>query len=241
MKPNWMELRAKRLTIGLLVILLGACSPCYSAANDGDNDRMPLLAQLNQEDVRRKTNLKQSKQKREQVSPVKAIDEARVLAFVEEHQPELAKLLAFLKSKEPSQYQQAMREMSRSQQRLEGLSKRDKELHAIELELWNIRSRLRLVAAQIPVVGDAKRQKLNKELESLVKKESRTSIERLTLLRDRAQKQVLNFEQQIEKANSDVAIAKTLKSWQNRIAKQMPRENHKKSDQDKEKTTKGKK
>ena len=89
------------------------------------------------------------------------LSEQATLEFVRTQQPKLLKLLEFLKKRQPNLYSQALKEMSRSQARLEGLAKRDPELHAIELRLWQVRSELRLLAAEIaatrqrPSVGEA--------------------------------------------------------------------------------------
>ena len=86
------------------------------------------------------------------------IDETPLLEFVEKHQPPLLKLLRFMKKKQPQQYQQALKELARVKQRLSTLEKRDSESHAIELELWQVRSNLRMLVAEI-LVSEKTRKK----------------------------------------------------------------------------------
>lgn len=155
----------------------------------------------------------------------RAKEERRVLSFVATHQPKLLELMEFLKQKHPAQYEQALREMSRSRTRLENLAKRDLDMYAIELELWQIRSRLRLLAAEISVAPEAKQEKLNATLAQLVEKEVAQDLARLKLQRERTAKQLEQFDQQIVQRESEhsAQIEKMLKQWKNRIAQQKPK------------------
>lgn len=150
-------------------------------------------------------------------------NEARVLEFVGKHQPELLELLKFLKGRQPIEFQQAMREVSRVMQRLEGLQKRDEPLYVIELGLWKTHSHLQLVAAQLAVVKEERqRESLESQLEELVKLEFAQDLERLAIQRERLAKQLQAMTQRLEQrqANRDETVAKTLRLWKNRIAKQ---------------------
>lgn len=209
-----------KLTPHFLAIVVLLTSPSVTTATDGDKDRIPPLAQAGKSD--RPTKQEEAKQRE---------GEQRTLEFVGQHQPELLELLEFMKKKQPSQYQQALREMARTQQRLEGLALRDKELHAVELELWNIRSKLRLIAARIPVVQEKKREALREELEQLVAQEVDQNLAKLKIQRARTETQLANINKQITRSETelDQVVAAALKSWNNRIAKQMPRK-RKKSD-----------
>lgn len=100
------------------------------------------------------------------------IDESPLLEFVEKHQQPLLKLLRFMKKKQPQQYEQALKELARVKQRLTTLEKRDSESHAIELELWQVRSNLRMLVAEILVSEEDSQEKLRKQLHELVKRKS---------------------------------------------------------------------
>ena len=199
--------------------LLGCLMLASIASADELGGRQVALAQ--QENDRAKTA-------REGSSSAVTIDaktEAGLLKFIEEHQPKLLALMSFLKEKQPSAYQQALRELARNQQRLDGLAKRDPQLYAVELELWQTRSHLRLLAAEMSVAKNPNNEKLSSELSRLVELEAEQDLARLRILRERAAQQVSKLDEDIRKRTGehDELVAKSLKSWQNRIRKQSPR------------------
>ncbi|QDV27843.1 hypothetical protein Q31a_62360 [Aureliella helgolandensis] len=151
--------------------------------------------------------------------------EADVLEFVREHQPKLAKLLLFLKKQNPNMYRQAMREMSRAHQRLSSLSQRDAETYQIELDLWNTRSQLRLLAAEMLIADGKSRAAHQERFEELVDLEISQDFARLKLLEERAAKQLSQIQTQLERhANGREELkAKSMKSWEARMKRQTPR------------------
>jgi hypothetical protein len=149
--------------------------------------------------------------------------EQKVLDFVKKHQPELLKLLMFLKERQPAQFQQALKEMARSQQRLEGLLKRDPELYAVELQLWQTQSRIRMLAAEMSVSNSIeKKAELEKQLQLLVGNELDHERARLVLLKARAEQEVQRLDKRMSELsdNREEQVAKGVKLWQNRIARQ---------------------
>jgi hypothetical protein len=74
--------------------------------------------------------------------------ETEALAFVQEHQPELARLLVYLRRHDPRQYQRAVRELVRTAERLALVKQRDARRYELELQAWKTRSRIDLLAAQ---------------------------------------------------------------------------------------------
>ena len=146
--------------------------------------------------------------------------EKQVLAFVEANHSKLSSLLKYLKKKRSAEYEQVMRELTRVSQRLENLAKRDTELHAIELDLWKIRSEQRLLAAEIAAKKNA--NKLEEQLKTLVEKEYTRNLERLQLQRNRVEKQLAQIKTQIERQQESrsAQVEKSLKQWKNKIARQ---------------------
>lgn len=95
--------------------------------------------------------------------------EAAALSFVGEHHPELAALLAHLKRGDKKQYQQAIRELFRTSERLAQLRERDEQRWEIDLEIWRLQSRIRLMSARLTM--NPKNVVLKQELfEALVQK-----------------------------------------------------------------------
>ncbi len=152
-------------------------------------------------------------------------NETKVMVFVEKHQPQLAKLLTVLKRKSPAQYGQAIKEAARSQQRLDGLAERDSELFDVELNLWKVRTQLRLRAAEA-AIKKSNEQDVTEKLTALLVKENELDQQRVGLMRKRLQRQLTQLDQRLQQLEQekDSAIAKSLKSWEARIKKQI--QNH---------------
>lgn len=93
------------------------------------------------------------------------LDQARrtaLFAFVQEHHPELTRLLKSLEKSRPRLFDLAMRSLSNTYQRLESLQSQGKMKQYEEaLENWKLSSRIKLSAAQIAVKDTPQnRQKL---------------------------------------------------------------------------------
>lgn len=207
-----------------LVVLVGCLLASNTGVADESKDRFPPLAQARTADAERESSRSETEAAKEKRSS-KVAAEKKTLDFVRKHQPKLLELLSYLKGKQPSRYQQALREMARSQQRLDSLAKRDEELYRIELELWQVRSRQRLLAAEMSIAPEARQAKLTKELTALIQQEVSQELARFRLMRSRAAKQLAQFDEQIRRRTDgrDEMISKSLKSWQNRIKKETPR------------------
>lgn len=148
--------------------------------------------------------------------------QARVEAFVQQHQPRLARLLEHMKERGEGQYKLAVRDLNRSIQRLENFQKRDPELYTIELQLWKIRSQLRLQAAEIAVKPPKDIKAAKDKLQRLLEREWKQDLARLQLLRARTAAELAKFDEQIEQRSESKAelLEKSLKAWENKIKKQ---------------------
>lgn len=212
-----MHMRANMSILCMMVVF----SAGYRVSADQPTDRSLPLAQASE-----RAKNAESTPARENVANRQSSDiEEKVLEFVGQHQPRLLKLLSFMKDKQPVEYQQALKEMSRSQLRLENLAKRDQELHAVELELWQVRSHLRLLAAEISVAKQDDRPILEEQLEKLVESEIARDLARIRLVRLRALKQIEQYDEQIalHTENPNEQLAKAIKTWQSKISKQSSR------------------
>lgn len=149
------------------------------------------------------------------------IDESPLLEFVEKHQQPLLKLLRFMKKKQPQQYEQALKELARVKQRLTTLEKRDSESHAIELELWQVRSNLRMLVAEILVSEKDSQEKLRKQLHELVAKEIDLDTARIKLEENRLRQRLSSVQTQLtdRTENRDATLSKAIKTWENRAFK----------------------
>ncbi len=159
--------------------------------------------------------------------------EQATLEFVREHQPELAKLLEFLKDRKAKEYREAINESYKVRNRLRGIKDRDAELYEVELNLWKNAAQLRLLAASVAVrskeksLSDDNRDQLRKLLE----RENELTIQRLKIEKNRAEARLTQVSQQLSKRQeqSESYINKGLKSWENRIEKSKPKSKPKSS------------
>lgn len=75
--------------------------------------------------------------------------EAQVLAFVAQHHPELAELLGPLRGAHPKEYQRALRDLARVQDRLGEIRRGDGSGYETELKAWVLHSRIELLLAKL--------------------------------------------------------------------------------------------
>ena len=77
--------------------------------------------------------------------------EAKALALVKTHLPELNDVLGRLHTKQPRQYDRAIRDLAKSVRKLELAENRDQELYEIELELLKAQTQANLLTAKLKV------------------------------------------------------------------------------------------
>ncbi len=119
--------------------------------------------------------------------------EAAALTFVKQYHPELAKLLAALKTKERREYCRAVRDLFRHSERLAVFREKFPERYELELRAWQIKSRIQLVAARLRLSSEdtCLREQLKKSLAEqadvrieLLRQERKKMAERLEHLDD---------------------------------------------------------
>ncbi len=115
--------------------------------------------------------------------------EAAARQFVEQHHPELAPILDSLKSASPQEYRKAVIELFRNSEHLSSAKERDEERYDLELALWKVNSRIRLLLARMTMSAEsaAEREKQLAERE----KELRTALEEQINLQIRVQEMEL--------------------------------------------------
>ncbi len=102
--------------------------------------------------------------------------ETSAIDFVKAHHPELVTLLQLLKSMKETEYEAAIREINKTQKRLELFRNRDKEHYSIELETWKTQSKIDLLMARAIASG----KELNaSDLRKLIKRQSELQQKRL--------------------------------------------------------------
>jgi hypothetical protein len=145
--------------------------------------------------------------------------EAAALTFVKQYHPELAKLLAALKTKERQEYCRAVRDLFRHSERLAVYREKYPERYDLELRAWQIKSRIQLVAARLRLSSEdaCLREELKKSLVEqadvrieLLRQERKKMAERLEHLDDQIdemqQQRELVAEKQLQALLRTVAI-----------------------------------
>ena len=89
--------------------------------------------------------------------------EAAVMTFIDRNHPELSDLLAHLRESQPEQYEQAVKDLFRTTERLAGIKERDTVQYELEVAVWKAQSRVQLLAARLKmtVTDDLKKDLRN--------------------------------------------------------------------------------
>jgi hypothetical protein len=131
--------------------------------------------------------------------PITAEREAAATEFVKEHQPELARLLEYLRRKQPRQYQRAVRELARTADRLKQTRARDPRRYELELQGWQNRSRIDLLAAKWQVQPD---EELKERLRTAIAEQLALQKQILEREREKLSQRLKTVDSQLKKLNT---------------------------------------
>lgn len=135
-------MRAWRLTIPLLGVLTLAG---WLAAQEGKSTPEKSAAEkANSAPVR-----SSGKAKAKLAIAVTPEREAAVMTFIERNHAELGELLTHLKENQPAAYEQAVREIFRTTERLAQVKERDPQQYELEVVVWKSQSRVQLIVAKM--------------------------------------------------------------------------------------------
>jgi flagellar biosynthesis regulator FlaF len=126
--------------------------------------------------------------------------EASALKFARQHHSELAELLKKLDQEMASEYEKAIRQIALFNQRLERIRKRSSDDYKIQLSLWKVDSRIKLLGARMTMSSD---EKLISEMEKLLTQRLNLREKQLVLDQKRAQVRLDRVQGQITKIRSD--------------------------------------
>jgi len=135
--------------------------------------------------------------------------EAAVLNFVERNHAELSELLAHLKTSQPKQYEQAIKEIYRVTERLAGVQERDPLHYELEVKLWTAQSRVQLLAARLKM-GDS--ESVKKELREALGRQIDARLDVLKHQKEQASQRLAKVESDISQleTNKEKAIERQL-------------------------------
>lgn len=124
--------------------------------------------------------------------------EAKSLALVQAHLPELSPVLKRLRADQPREYDRAIRDLAKNARKLELAKNRDERLYDAEVELLKAQNEVNLLTAKLKVRD---RQNDRKRL-----REAASRLQQAQLVR--AQYDVEIFQQRLEKAQAQLDAAK---------------------------------
>jgi len=125
--------------------------------------------------------------------------EQEALAFARNQHPELADLLVKLQEKNPKEFEKAMQELHRAQQRLSRLAEQNPKRFPLELNLWKVDSRIRLTMGQMMLEQESEEA----ELKALITERTNLKIELLKFDRSQAAEKVASLDRQLEQLQRD--------------------------------------
>ncbi len=132
----------------------------------------------------------------------RAEQERQALEFATAHHPQLAMLVRRLKTQNPAEYAKAVTELFRASEQIGRWQMRMPARYQIELDLWKVESRIRLLAARSATEDDpAVRDQLTKLLDERIS----LRIAQWKLERDRILERAEVIDETIRKADDDRA------------------------------------
>ena len=142
--------------------------------------------------------IESQQQDQQQRVPKKRQDE--LLEFVKEHHPELVKLLQHLKKNRRGEFNEAMLDLDRSEQRISLFKDRNPQRYQIELNLWKTRSRIRMLVAQLSVEDNQRQQR---QLKQEVSQFFKLRKQQLLSDKERTEERLNRINENIEKFDSE--------------------------------------
>ena len=186
--------RYARLTLGLLLVC--GLSASTLRADDETEKSNPPAAPVKAPDAANPTKARAPKAK---VKPIEITEEREAVAleFAQQNHPELAKLIAGLKTSKPKEYQKAIRELFRTSERLNTIREKNPERYALEVDAWKLGSQVRLLAARMTMENDPG---LEQELRETLGQQADVRLRLLELERDSLNRQLEKVNQRLDTA-----------------------------------------
>ncbi len=129
-----------------------------------------------------------------------AVEEQQALGFARSQHPELVPLLERLREDNPNEYRKALTDLYRAEQKLHRMADQNPERYAVALGLWNVQSRINLLAARMVREVDGTH---DDALKSLLTERRHLRIELLQLDRAKAAERVSNLDAQLHQLQQD--------------------------------------
>jgi len=151
-------------------------------------------------------------------APLSAEREAAALAFAGEHHPELAALIAKLRTDNRPQFDRALRELAQDRERLVRLKKQSPAQYDLGLAAWKLDSRAHLLAARMTMSQDPA---LEAELKQVLRERVDVRLKQLQFERGRLQDRLAQVKTSIQgiEADKESAADKDLQRIKRSVAR----------------------
>ncbi|MCA9119883.1 MAG: hypothetical protein H6822_01030 [Planctomycetaceae bacterium] len=154
---------------------------------------VPLLAWADNDASKKKSDREKTPVAKSPIE-ITVEQEAAAVSLVQQHHKDLFELLIHLKEGLPEEYNRAIRDLSRANERLAQFEKRDPERYRIELGLWQAQSRRQLLTARLQMGYDAS---LLKDLRKVLQEEQQLELAILRHERERLAGRLAKIDEQI--------------------------------------------
>jgi hypothetical protein len=158
--------------------------------------------------------------------PVTPEMESAAMQFVETNHGELVELLHQMKTTNPAQYQQAMRDLSRAATTLATTQKNDPRKYDLDLRAWQVNSQIQVIAARLAM---SQTPELKEELKEKLLKQIDLRLEQQRLERERTEARLKRLDESIAKLEGtrDEEAAKAFTKLTRSIIKPGPKKDNK--------------
>jgi hypothetical protein len=183
----WRVPRPRTSGWGVVVLLLAGVGPSSRPAGAWADDGPSATPAAATESTPRTSRTSRAKAGGADAgAQTRAAREQRVLAFVTEHNPDLAAVLGNLARRQPQEYDAALDDLDRTVSKLAGTRSKDPELHAIELEVWQTKTRVEMLVAQLMAGATKNRTALEARLREALAAELEAKAAHLGYRRQRS-------------------------------------------------------
>ena len=189
--------------IFLSLLILGIALPLSAVAQKPEKFVKPS-AEKSKEQQKETPNPKDPANKAKLI-PITPEREAAVTEFVEKHHPELAALLAHLKTSQPKEYERAIRDLFRVTEKLAMVKDREDAQYNLELKAWKAQSRAQLLVARLKMTDpeSANTDEMKAQLREILGEQLQARLEVMKLERDRTTARLGKLNQDIGKFEQD--------------------------------------
>ena len=190
------------LTLGIFCCVLPAAAQKKAPNQKSAAAKKKDAGQRNKSEnaPKKKSDVKSSRAKSAYRVSLTPGREAAAMTFASLHHPELAKLVTTLKKRKVKQYDQAVRQLFQTSERLARTRERMPDRYELTLESWKLDSRIRLMAARMTMNSDSQ---LEEKLKGLLRARASVRLRQLTKERERLAERLQRVDALIERIDSD--------------------------------------